>query len=732
MQGARLGARDLFARVLDAAQLETLSSLRAGVETEAGPVDRPLDPSMAPPSVALDRLPGQLAGPRYTLREPLGSGGVGDVVAAMDREIRRVVALKTIQPGKVDPAVVARFVEEARITAQLEHPNIVPVYDLGAAPDGLPYYTMRVVKRRSLRDVLARPALREQWSLVRLLNVLLQVVRALAYAHSRGVLHRDIKPENVLLGDFGEVYLADWGLARVAKDATIQIHSEGSTPPPGDSHPAGTPGYMAPEVLRGDGEVVDHRIDLFAIGVILYEILVGRAPFGGKTVPEILLATMTKIPAPPREIVPSTPLLLEDLCLQLLSNDPRDRPESADAVVRRIEDYLEGAKEKERRRQEARSLCERAKAPVGRYQQLELERGRLAAQAAEALKKVKGWEPIEKKRPGWMLEDMADRAEKEAALVLAEAIELYTKALGYDAECAEAHQGLADLYWTRARGAEQVRHAAAQVYYEALVTEHDQGTYAAILRADARLSLRSNPAGAHVLAQRYFERDRVLVPSDERYLGRTPLRDVRLEPGSYLLTIKCGGYRDVRYPVLLVRGDEHDGDVNLYTDEEIGADFVYVPGGKAILGGDPEAYNSLPRQQAHVSDFAIARFPVTMREYCAFLDALESSDPSLAQKRAGAGNEEMHYERTTDGRWAPAAVIIEGEARKMFPIEEGYLWRVPAHLIDWFDARAYCRWKSEVTGQIIRLPAEAVYGLRRGGRRLRRGGRSQRLIGRIP
>src|SRR5262249_33065539 len=151
-----------------------------------------------------------------------------------------------------------------------------------------------------------------------------------------------------------------------------------------------------------------------------------------------------------------------------------------------------------------------------------------------------------------------------------------------------------------ARQAEAERRPAALIYYEALVTDHDQGRYAALLRADARLSLTTQPAGANVVVYRYIERDRVLVPGDERYLGRTPIEEVRLAPGSYLVLVKAAGYRDVRYPILLTRGVHHQAEINLYSNDEIGEGFVYVPGGVAILGGDPDAYEALPRQEAQV------------------------------------------------------------------------------------------------------------------------------------
>ena len=695
-------AKEMFARVLDTDKVATLSVERTTADTmTSDPDDLPAGPHSMPV------MPGRVIGPRYTREHVLGAGGVGEVVAALDREVRRVVALKTLQRHRLTDGVsLPRFVEEARITAQLEHPNIIPIYDVGADADGQPFYTMRIVKQRTLRDVLDVPELRAVWSLARMVNVFLQVTRALAYAHSRSVVHRDVKPENILLGDFGEVYLADWGIALVKERTSLQIHGEGSGPPPGASDVAGTIGYMAPETLRMEGGEPEPAVDVFALGVVLYEILTGAHPFMAELSAETMLATVSKDPDRPRDVVPGTPLLLEDLCMQMLAKEPDLRPSSCDEVARRIEEFLEGAKERERRQQEALKLCTHATDVVRTYERLDADRRRLEQEARELLEPLNGFDSVDKKRPGWQRLEAAARGQKDAALVLAEAIELYTKALGYDAESDEAHSGLADLYWSRAREAEVGRGAAEQVYYEALVMEHDRGKYGALLQAHARLSLRSNPPGAHVIAQRYLERDRVLVPSEERYLGRTPIRDVPLEPGSYLLIVKSAGCRDARYPILLGRGGQHDGEVNLYTEEEIGPGFVYIPGGVALFGGDEEAYNSLPRQEHVVADFAIAQFPVTFREYCAFLDDLYAEDPAIARRRAPAdlrGSEGMVVVRGERGH-RPYAQLVEGAAREMFPEERD--GEIPVCLIDWFDARAYCRYLAKRTGANIRLATE--------------------------
>jgi len=688
-------------------------SERATVPAQDGEAPASVELGTGPSRREISLLPGRFEGPRYSSVEVLGRGGMGKVVAALDREIGRIVALKTMQNPDPDRPMVRRFLQEARITAQLEHPNIVPVYDLGALEDGEPFYTMRVVKKQSLGDVLDRPALREQWPMVRLLGAFVQVCRALAYAHARGVLHGDIKPDNILLGDFGEVYLADWGLAKVHRDSSVRQHLRGSQPPPAFGSPTGgTPGYLSPEVALGHWSDVDQRSDLFALGVILYEILTGKHPFGFAADARALVTAYEKGATPPRQLVPSCPLLLEDLCLHLMAREPGARPKSADVVAERVEEFLEGAKEKERKREEALRLCEQAVEPVRRYQDLEAERRQLAGVVRDVAKEIAAWETVEKKRAAWRIEDRIAEADREGALALAQAIELYTKALGYDAECQPAHRGLAELYWSRAISAEAERRPATQIYYEALVLEHDDGRFGAMIRADARLSLGSNPPGAQVFAQRFTEQDRVLVPGTERLLGRTPLVDVRLDPGSYVIVLKAPGFRDVRYPVSLGRGARHEGSVNLYREDEIGQGFVYIPGGTVTLGGDPDAIDPIPRQEVVVGDFALAELPVTLREYCEFLDELARGDEVLTLKRAPhdvRGSEGMAVRRTGGGGWEPIPDIIEGEARKLFPPEEGHLWRVPVHLVDWFDARAYCRWLAARVGAPVRLPTEVEW-----------------------
>lgn len=680
------------------------------------------------------RQPGLVTGSRYRTRSLLGEGGVGQVLAARDREIGRRVALKTLR-SQLDshPRLLRKFLIEARVTAQLEHPNIVPVYDMGITDEGTPFYTMRIVNQQSLAAVLRQPQLRSEWSLARLLGAFVQVSRALGYAHSRGVLHGDIKPENILLGDFGEVYLADWGLTKVAPHSPVRTtRHESSAPPPesiqpvegtgsmssllsqlrfdkGDerpSRPGGTPGYVAPEVAYGDWSKIDHRADLFALGVVLFEILAERRPFEGRDATDVILNTVTKEPPRPRELNPSCPLLLEDLCLELLEKERESRPDSADHVAERVESYMEGAKEKERRRQEAARLCTSAREPVERFEALMRQQRELAKTAREMLLGIEGWEPVERKGAAWDISERATVAEREGARALAQAIDLFTKALGYDAGSRAAHRGLAELYWARACDAERERRHASRIYFETLTLEHDiDGHFAAMMSAPATVVIESDPPGAEVIAERYRESDRMLVPFDEERLGTTPVT-AKIEQGSYRITLRAEGKRDVRYPVLLDRGSHHEARVRLFTDAEIGEGFIHVPAGTAIIGGDPEAFDALEREEVFVADFAIQEFPVTMREYCAFLGSLPEDEALKRAPHDKRGSEGLAVHRRADGSWEPSDFIIEGPARELFPIEEGHLWQVPAVLLDWFDARAYCQWRSARDGCAYRLPTE--------------------------
>ena len=224
-------------------------------------------------------------GPRFVLGGRLGQGSQGVVFALRDRDAQRVVALKTLNGRDIDQEDVSRFLHEVQVTAQLEHPGVVPVHDVGVLPDGTVFYTMKRVEGVVLCDWLAgragSPSHRFE-----VIQLFLKICDTMAFAHSRGVLHRDLKPRNIMVGMYGEVLVMDWGLAKVVGTAEPrrQNTSEVQLSSMADHETlagtaVGTPAYMSPEQARGQLDLVDHRSDIYGLGVILYEMLAAASPY---------------------------------------------------------------------------------------------------------------------------------------------------------------------------------------------------------------------------------------------------------------------------------------------------------------------------------------------------------------------------------------------------------------------------------------------------------------------
>jgi serine/threonine-protein kinase len=272
------------------------------------------------------------------------------VFAATDNTLHRRVAVKVLAPELAAALSVDRFEREIALSAGLQHPNIVPVLTAGVV-EGLPFYTMPFVDGESLRARLARGPFSVREAVI----VLRDVSRALAYAHSRGVVHRDIKPDNILLPS-GAATVTDFGLAKAvgASKATAPKRPAGSTiTRTGTS--IGTPAYMAPEQVAGD-PALDHRADLYSLGIVAYEMLMGAPPFSGRTPQQVLAAHLTERPAPIATRRYDVPAKLVELIERLLAKDPADRPKAAIEVARLLEtpDVVSGTFATLRRRRPVR------------------------------------------------------------------------------------------------------------------------------------------------------------------------------------------------------------------------------------------------------------------------------------------------------------------------------------------------------------------------------------------
>lgn len=291
---------------------------------------------------------------RYAFFSTIAEGGKSLIKSCQDLHLKRTVCYKTLRSELIDdPIETKRLLREARISANLQHPNTLPTYEVGRTNRGHYYFTMKLVHGYTLREVLDY---RERYDLTQLMEVITQVAHALAYAHSKGVLHRDIKPDNILVGPYGEVLLLDWGLAKVwhkgskekesalksaiskteeaeieEADADSMLKEKSMT---GEGKLQGSVMYMSPEQVERDPSI-SFQSDIYSLGALIYESLTGLTPFQGDRVQTLLTQIQTQTPEDPRNVInAAVPDILANLAMKCLAKSPDDRPSSADEIVR--------------------------------------------------------------------------------------------------------------------------------------------------------------------------------------------------------------------------------------------------------------------------------------------------------------------------------------------------------------------------------------------------------------
>jgi len=370
-----LSARDLARRLVDRYFAETPHP------------DAP-EPEGGPPPAA-----GEFA---YEVRGEIARGGMGVVHEAWDPVLRRPLAMKRVrEDAQGDAGRLRRFLREARVTAQLDHPGVVPVHELRLDPEGRPYFTMRLVRGRDLRRAFeaARAGL-DGWNVPRAVETLIKVCDTVAFAHSHGVIHRDLKPSNVLVGEFGEVTVLDWGLAKVLGEPdeadapddldegrTDPARASGAAPgrgsgsgrvegePGAETAPGsvlGTPAWMAPEQAAGDAARVGAAADVYAVGSMLYLLLAGEPPYAapeGTSSPEAVIAALRRGPPPPvRARAGSASSRLVAICERAMARDPASRHPDMAALAADLRGVLAAEEEAREEAERARLEARRARA----------------------------------------------------------------------------------------------------------------------------------------------------------------------------------------------------------------------------------------------------------------------------------------------------------------------------------------------------------------------------------
>ena len=654
---------------------------------------------------------------RYTILDELGKGGAGLVYLAFDQKMRREVALKVLHkapflrdaaaatpdaPVELDPDKVARFVSESQAAAQLQHPCIVPIYDLGVREtDGTPFFTMKAVRGKSLKEILqgfhqGEPA--ADMTRFRLLQILHQVCLAISYMHSQKVLHRDLKPQNIMIGEWGEVLVVDFGLAKIRGPAVSTVRTDVAENT-SETVIQGTLAYMPPEQAT-DPESVDETSDQFSLGAILYEILTYRPPYVGSE-GELWRKVINVNYPKPRDLDPDIPKPLEHICLKAMAEKKHHRYRTTRELADAIQEFMDGEKDLARREALAQASLKEAEADLRRYQDFEREAATLETAHHDARVALTSGSSTEDREKVYRLHERAQRMANERDRALGDAIRKFIRTIDISPDNRRAKEKLADLAFEKMMEMEERGENERARDYRIQVEAYHDGKYARELKGDGSIALTSSPPGAYVYLAEVVEHGPRLVPENERPLGSAPCPPQELPMGSYLATLRLDGYPDVIYPFRIGRNQELSAEVPLVPRDRLAPGFAYIPRGPFLAGGT-SLFESQPIIEADTPSFCIGINPITMGEYLEFLHSVTDEHGIEEAKRRSP-------RRSPTGN----SYLLEVDDRLVLPDvdEEGDPWsmELPVCSISAHDADDYAAWRARRDGHPFRLPSSAEW-----------------------
>ena len=717
--------------------------------------------------------------------QPYAHGGTGEIFTAQDGTLGRTVAVKTLRPKhqySIDQ--IERIVREAKAAAQLEHPNIVPIHSLGVSPSRGVYFTMKRLRGDSLRHIvtqlsLRNPAYTRVYTNSVLISIFLKICQGMSYAHSKGIIHRDLKPENILVGNYGEVTIIDWGLVKKMDAGSKHVPGRRKPPAPridagtsaglprqsketrlspsananaGVSLPSGnltqngqlngTPRFMSPEQVNGDVEDIDTRSDIYALGIILYELLTFRNPFEELVEEEDIFNAVSRgIYQKPRQtdrkysISPE----LEAICLKAMAVDKEERYQAVGELIKDLLAHQEGlpvssykaplhvriAKFSKRNPIKTSAILScivaifvylmvssfldslyfkrtmrqvQVSVATAEYKLDQLDK-RLEKDAARPMDKAASNE-AEGELTAERYDELHDEIEghfNEANLLLSSVTGLHhggqsviqnwrERIMMAQIEFCLKHKKIKELRKIRSIMSAAMGGDLEAYSYKMRTLIHDMET---ALQGVCHLQVESDPPGADVMisfVEQTEEGAMVAGVSVHDDLLYTPVYNFALGKGTYIVTLRLDGAPDLSFPVTLKHGESKQLMINI--PREVPEGMVYIPGGACLVGGVQSPYKR--EYELELQPFYISRREVTNREYIAFWLTLQDTkllNAYMSRVLLSRGSNLPKNAWNRNGK--PIAEIDLDKPVVGIPREA---------------AQAYCEWYGSRRGRPCRLP----------------------------